>query len=58
MAGIVVLTVFARVLDAVVGKKIERRWMKWQPKVGETEKSASDRVAAELAAGHRGRFIL
>ncbi len=37
MAGIVVLTMFARVLDAVVGK-IERRLMKWQPKVGETEK--------------------
>ncbi|WP_439520407.1 ABC transporter permease [Hydrogenophaga sp.] len=37
MAGIVVLTMFALVLDAVVGK-IERRLMKWQPKVGETEK--------------------
>lgn len=37
MAGIVVLTAFALVLDAVVGK-IERRLMKWQPKVGETEK--------------------
>ncbi|MDP1684346.1 MAG: ABC transporter permease [Hydrogenophaga sp.] len=37
MAGIVVLTAFALVLDAVVGK-IEKRLMKWQPKVGETEK--------------------
>jgi NitT/TauT family transport system permease protein len=37
MAGIVVLTLFALVLDAVVGR-IERRLMKWQPKVGETEK--------------------
>ncbi|MDP2015654.1 MAG: ABC transporter permease [Hydrogenophaga sp.] len=37
MAGIVVLTAFALVLDAVVGK-IETRLMKWQPKVGETEK--------------------
>ncbi|MDP2017872.1 ABC transporter permease, partial [Hydrogenophaga sp.] len=37
MAGIVVLTAFALELDAVVGK-IEKRLMKWQPKVGETEK--------------------
>lgn len=37
MAGIVVLTVFALVLDGLVGK-IEKRLMKWQPKVGETEK--------------------
>ncbi|MDO9436663.1 ABC transporter permease [Hydrogenophaga sp.] len=37
MAGIVVLTAFALVLDAAVGK-IEKRLMKWQPKVGETEK--------------------
>ncbi|WP_066270750.1 ABC transporter permease [Hydrogenophaga palleronii] len=37
MAGIVVLTAFALVLDAVVGR-IEKRLMKWQPKVGETEK--------------------
>lgn len=37
MAGIVVLTMFALVLDAVVGK-IERRLMKWQPGAGETEK--------------------
>ena len=37
MAGIVVLTAFALVLDAVVGR-VERRLMKWQPKAGETEK--------------------
>jgi NitT/TauT family transport system permease protein len=37
MAGIVVLTAFALVLDAVVGR-IEKRLMKWQPKAGETEK--------------------
>ena len=37
MAGIVVLTAFALALDAVVGR-IEKRLMKWQPKVGETEK--------------------
>jgi NitT/TauT family transport system permease protein len=37
MAGILVLTTFALVLDAAVGK-IERRLMKWQPKAGETEK--------------------
>ena len=37
MAGIVVLTAFALVLDAGVGR-IERRLMKWQPKAGETEK--------------------
>jgi NitT/TauT family transport system permease protein len=37
MAGIVVLTMFALVLDAVVGK-IEKRLMKWQPGAGETEK--------------------
>ena len=37
MAGIVVLTGFALVLDALVGR-IERRLMKWQPKAGETEK--------------------
>lgn len=37
MAGIVVLTAFALVLDAVVGK-IEKRLMKWQPRSGETEK--------------------
>src|SRR5204863_412445 len=37
MAGILVLTAFALVLDAAVGR-LERRLMKWQPKVGETEK--------------------
>jgi NitT/TauT family transport system permease protein len=37
MAGILVLTAFALVLDALVGR-IERRLMKWQPKAGETEK--------------------
>ncbi len=37
MAGIVVLTVFALILDGVVGR-IEKRLMKWQPKSGETEK--------------------
>jgi len=37
MAGILVLTAFALVLDAVVGA-IEKRLMKWQPRAGETEK--------------------
>ena len=37
MAGIVVLTAFALLLDAGV-TRIERRLMKWQPKSGETEK--------------------
>ena len=37
MAGIVVLTVFALALDAVVGR-IERRLMRWQPRAGETER--------------------
>lgn len=37
MAGILVLTAFALALDAAVGR-IEKRLMKWQPKVGETEK--------------------
>lgn len=37
MAGILVLTTFALVLDAAVGR-IEKRLMKWQPKAGETEK--------------------
>ncbi len=37
MAGILVLTAFALVLDAAVGR-IERRLMKWQPKSGETER--------------------
>ncbi|MFT4267208.1 MAG: ABC transporter permease [Xenophilus sp.] len=36
-AGIVVLTVFALVLDGAVGL-IERRLMKWQPRSGETER--------------------
>ena len=37
VAGIVVLTAFALVLDGLVGR-IERRLMKWQPRQGETEK--------------------
>jgi NitT/TauT family transport system permease protein len=37
MAGIVVLTAFALVLDWAV-EVVERRLMKWQPKSGETEK--------------------
>ena len=37
MAGIVVLTLFALVLDGGVSR-LERRLMKWQPKAGETEK--------------------
>jgi NitT/TauT family transport system permease protein len=37
MAGILVLTSFALVLDAAVGR-IEKRLMKWQTKAGETEK--------------------
>jgi NitT/TauT family transport system permease protein len=37
MAGILVLTAFALVLDWAVGR-VERRLMKWQPKSGETEK--------------------
>jgi NitT/TauT family transport system permease protein len=37
MAGILVLTAFALVLDAAVGW-VERRLMKWQPRAGETEK--------------------
>ncbi len=36
-AGIVVLTVFALVLDWLVGL-VEKRLMRWQPKAGETEK--------------------
>ena len=36
-AGIVVLTAFALVLDGLVGR-IERSLMKWQPRLGETEK--------------------
>ncbi len=37
MAGIVVLTGFALVLDGLVGR-IEGQLMKWQPRTGETEK--------------------
>ena len=37
MAGIVVLTLFALVLDSLVGR-VEKSLMKWQPKSGETEK--------------------
>ena len=37
MAGIVVLTGFALLLDAAVGR-VEKRLMKWQPRAGETEK--------------------
>ena len=37
MAGIVVLTLFALVLDAAVGR-VEKRLMVWQPRAGETEK--------------------
>ncbi len=36
MAGILVLTVFALLLDALVGR-VERRLMKWQPRASETE---------------------
>ena len=37
MAGILVLTLFALLLDAIVGR-LEKKLMKWQPKTGETEK--------------------
>ncbi len=37
MAGILVLTVFALMLDAVIGR-LERRLMKWQPTTDQTEK--------------------
>ena len=37
MAGILVLTVFALALDALVGAA-EKRLMKWQPRAGETER--------------------
>ena len=37
MAGILVLTVFALMLDGAVGR-VEKRLMKWQPRAGETEK--------------------
>jgi NitT/TauT family transport system permease protein len=36
-AGIVVLTAFALVLDGIVGR-LEKRLMKWRPRMGETEK--------------------
>jgi NitT/TauT family transport system permease protein len=37
MAGILVLTAFALLLDAAVGR-IEKRLMKWQPRTAETER--------------------
>ena len=37
MAGILVLTVFALVLDGVVGR-VEKALMKWQPQAGENER--------------------
>ena len=37
MAGILVLTVFALALDALVGR-IERRLMRWQPQAGDSGK--------------------
>jgi NitT/TauT family transport system permease protein len=37
MAGIVVLTAFALLIDAAVGR-VEKRLMKWQPRAGESEK--------------------
>ena len=37
MAGILVLTVFALMLDAIVGK-LEKRLMKWQPREAEAER--------------------
>ena len=37
IAGILVLTVFALALDALVGR-VEKKLMKWQPRSGETEK--------------------
>jgi NitT/TauT family transport system permease protein len=37
MAGILVLTAFALLLDAAVGR-LEKRLMRWQPRSGETEK--------------------
>jgi NitT/TauT family transport system permease protein len=37
MAGILVLTVFALILDALVGR-VERSLMKWQPEAGESER--------------------
>jgi NitT/TauT family transport system permease protein len=37
MAGILVLTLFALVLDAMVGR-VEKVLMKWQPQAGESER--------------------
>jgi NitT/TauT family transport system permease protein len=37
MAGILVLTAFALLIDAAVGQ-VEQRLMKWQPRAGESEK--------------------
>jgi NitT/TauT family transport system permease protein len=37
MAGILVLTAFALLLDTLVGR-VEKVFLKWQPKAGETEK--------------------
>ena len=37
MAGILVLTVFALMLDALVGK-VEKRLMKWQPREAQAER--------------------
>jgi NitT/TauT family transport system permease protein len=37
MAGILVLTAFALLLDGLVGR-VERHLMKWQPRAGETER--------------------
>ena len=37
MAGILVLTMFALILDALVGR-VERSLMKWQPQAGESER--------------------
>jgi NitT/TauT family transport system permease protein len=37
MAGILVLTAFALVLDALVGWA-ERALMKWQPRVGDSDR--------------------
>jgi len=38
MAGILVLTAFALMLDTLVGR-VERALMKWQPTAGESERS-------------------
>src|SRR4029434_9085821 len=49
MAGILVLTAFALVLDAMVGR-IERRLMKWQPRAGRRRSSreTSRRLGVQL----------